>query len=231
MNICALDTASLACSVALMTDGKLRGERLSNNGLTHSQTLMPMLEELLRSEGLRPADIDVFAAVTGPGSFTGVRIGVCAAKGLCEATGAKAAKADALETLAWAAAFEGPILPILDARRQQVYTALFRKSGGELARLTDDMAVPLAEILASLPENERVLVTGDGLNVHETAVRAALGDRAVIASQSQRVIRASAACEIIYARPELLMDALELTPLYLRMSQAERERAERLKSE
>ena len=231
MNICALDTASLACSVALMTDGKLRGERLANNGLTHSQTLMPMLEELLRSEGLRPKDIDVFAAVTGPGSFTGVRIGVCAAKGLCEATGAKAAKADALETLAWAAAFEGPILPILDARRQQVYTALFRKSSGALTRLTDDMASPLAEVMESLPKDERVLVTGDGLNVHETAVREALCDRAVIASPSQRVIRASAACEIVNAEPERVMDALELTPLYLRMSQAERERAERLKSE
>ncbi len=231
MNICALDTASLACSVALMTDGKLRGERLANNGLTHSQTLMPMLEELLRSEGLRPKEIDVFAAVTGPGSFTGVRIGVCAAKGLCEATGAKAAKVDALEALARAAAYEGLILPILDARRQQVYTALFRKTRGELERLTDDMAAPLSEVMGRLPGDERVLFTGDGLNVQEEAVKAALKDRTLTASPSQRVIRASAACEIALSRPESYIDALELTPLYLRMSQAERERAERLKNE
>ncbi|MBR5258233.1 MAG: tRNA (adenosine(37)-N6)-threonylcarbamoyltransferase complex dimerization subunit type 1 TsaB [Clostridia bacterium] len=228
MNICALDTASLACSVALMTDGRLRGERLANNGLTHSQTLMPMLEELLRSEGLRPKDIDVFAAVTGPGSFTGVRIGVCAVKGLCEATGARAAVVDALEALAWAAQYEGLILPILDARRQQVYTALFRKTRGEFERLTDDMAAPLIEVIKTLPGDETVLFTGDGLNVHEEAVKTALGDRALAASPSQRVIRASAACEIALSRPESYIDALELTPLYLRMSQAERERAERL---
>ncbi|MCR4621460.1 MAG: tRNA (adenosine(37)-N6)-threonylcarbamoyltransferase complex dimerization subunit type 1 TsaB [Clostridiales bacterium] len=231
MNICALDTASLACSAALITDGKLRGERLANNGLTHSQTLMPMLEELLRSEGLRPKDIDVFAAVTGPGSFTGVRIGVCAAKGLCEGTGAKAAAVDALETLAWAVQYEGLIVPILDARRQQVYTAFFRKAGGTLERLTEDMAVPLAQALAELPAGERALFTGDGLNVHEEAIRNTLKDRALIAPSSQRVIRASAAGEIVLSRPESVVDAQELTPMYLRMSQAERERQERLKTE
>lgn len=228
MKILALDTSSLACSAALAIDGRLTAEVLLNSGLTHSQTLMPAVEALLEREGLTPADIDLFAAVAGPGSFTGVRIGVCAVKGLCASSGQQCARVDALEAIAEGASYEGLICPILDARRGQLYTALFERRGGALRRVREDEALSLAEWLGTLPKDETVFFSGDGLNVHEALIRDCMGERALIAPAHIRVLRASSACLIAERDESIRMDASQLTPVYLRLSQAERERNERM---
>ena len=226
MRILALDTSSAACSAALSENGKILGETVMNSALTHSQTIMPAAESLLEREKLRPSDIDLVAVVAGPGSFTGVRIGVCAAKGLCQAINKPCVSVDALEAIAEGAAYEGLICPILDARREQVYTALFRRENGILSRVSEDAALPLSELLGSLPEGEKVYFTGDGLNTYEQAIAQRLGERALIAPMHVRVLRAASACFI--AERSEPSDATLLTPIYLRASQAERERAERL---
>jgi len=230
MRILAVDTSGPFAGAALMEDGVVTHEIAACHGLTHSQTSLPMVEQALEAAGLAPADIDLFAAVTGPGSFTGVRIGVCEVKGLAHACGKKVVGVDALEALAMNAfGFPGVVCPILDARRSQVYCAAFRFSSGSLpARLLPDEALPLAEFLARLPQDERCLFLGDGLKVHFPAVRAALGERAVAAPAPAAYLRASAACFIAQQRAGEAVDAMALEPAYLRAPQAERERSARL---
>ena len=227
MRILAVDTSGPACSVALTADGKLLGEIVMNSALTHSETVMPAVDEILSREGLTCADMDVFAAVAGPGSFTGVRIGVCVAKALSHATGKPCARVNALEALAVGAfGVGGVICPILDARRGQVYCAAFRYAGGKFPeRVLPDAALPLDEFLKALPEDQPLYFTGDGVAAYEKELLGALGSRAAVAPAHARVLRASSACLI--AESLETMPASLLTPIYLRAPQAERERSER----
>lgn len=227
MKILAVDTSGPACSVALTADGKLLGEIVMNSALTHSETVMPAVDEILNREGLSCADIDLFASVAGPGSFTGVRIGVCVVKALSHATGKPCARVNALEALAVGAfGVGGVICPILDARRGQVYCAAFRYAGSTLPeRVLPDAALPLDEFLKALPEDQPLYFTGDGVAVHEDFLRTAIGKRALIAPAHARVLRASSACLI--AEASETMPASLLTPIYLRAPQAERERSEK----
>ncbi|MBR3504635.1 MAG: tRNA (adenosine(37)-N6)-threonylcarbamoyltransferase complex dimerization subunit type 1 TsaB [Clostridia bacterium] len=230
MKILAVDTSGPYAGAALMEDGVVTHEIAACHGLTHSQTSLPMIEQALAAAGLSPADVDLFAAVTGPGSFTGVRIGVCEAKGLAHACGKKIVGVDALEALAVNAfGFPGVICPILDARRSQVYCAAFRFAGSGLPeRVLPDEALPLSEFLTRLPQDETCLFLGDGLKAHFPAVREALGERAVSAPASMAYLRAASACVIAERRAGEAVEPMALEPLYLRAPQAERERSARL---
>lgn len=231
MNILALDTSGPCAGVALMENGVITHEITACHGLTHSQTAMPMLDQTLSAAGLQPKDIDLFAAVAGPGSFTGVRIGVCAIKGLAHACGKKVIAIDALETLAAGAfGFPGLICPILDARRSQVYCAAFRYGAGMALpeRVMPDEALPLTEFIARLPKDELCLFLGDGLKVHFPAIRTLMGERAVSAPASMAFIRPSSACMLAEQYASQATDAMLLKPIYLRAPQAERERNARL---
>ena len=218
----------MACSAAIMRDGRLIAEKTVNSALTHSQTLMPALIELMEGENLTCADVDMFAAAVGPGSFTGVRIGVCAVKGLCHGADKPVVEVDTLEALALGTGYEGIICPILDARREQVYTALFRCENGVLTRLGEDEALPLAELAGRLANYDKVYFTGDGLDTLGGKVKELMGERALLAPAHLRLMRASTVCLTAMNRADEAMDAEKLTPLYLRVSQAERERSERL---
>ncbi len=230
MRILALDTSGPCAGVALMEEGVITHEITACHGLTHSQTAMPMLDQALTAANLRPEDIDLFAAVAGPGSFTGVRIGVCAVKGLAHGCGKKALAIDALEALAVGAfGFPGLICPILDARRAQVYCAAFRFAFGSLPeRVLPDDALPLTEFIARLPQDEPCLFLGDGLSVHFPVIRALMGERAVAAPAHMAFIRPSAACVLAERHTDEAADAMLLKPIYLRAPQAERERNARL---
>ena len=230
MKILAIDTSGPACSVALAADGKLLGEIVTNSALTHSETVMPAVDELLSRENISCAEIDRFAAVAGPGSFTGVRIGVCVVKALAHAAGKPCVRVNALEALAVGAWGAGDaVCPILDARRGQVYCAAFeyRDGAGMPARILPDAAIPLEELLARLPGGRSVLFTGDGVAVYEKSISDALGSRARFMPAHARVLRASAACVIAEGADEPLLSPAQLTPIYLRAPQAERERSER----
>ena len=226
--VLAIDTSGPVAGCAVLKDGKIVHQVAMNHGLTHSETIMPAVDAALEGAGLRCGDVDVFAAVAGPGSFTGVRIGVCAAKGLAHAVGKPCAAVHALEALAMNCyGFDGLCCPILDARRGQVYCAAFDMAGGMPRRALADAALPLEDFLATLPGDRRLVFVGDGVPVHGEAVARALGERALIAPPNLRDLRADAACLLAAARPETWLPAADLRPIYLRAPQAVRERERR----
>lgn len=229
MILLSIDTSGPACSAALLADDCLLGEIVINSALTHSETIMPAVDELLSRENLTCANVDLFAVAAGPGSFTGVRIGVCAAKGMAHAAGKPCARVNSLDALAAGLPFvPGVVCPILDARREQVYCAAYRWTGAALPeKILPDAALPLTELLKALPENEIITFTGDGAAVHEARIRALLGERARFAPPHARVLRASSAAYWARLDSSCRMEARLLTPIYLRAPQAERERSEK----
>lgn len=232
MKILAIDTSGPVAGCAVMADGRIVHSIAMNHGLTHSESVMPAVEAVMDASGLTCADIDVFAAVAGPGSFTGVRIGVCAAKGFAHAADKPCVAVHALEALAMNFyGFDGLVCPILDARRSQVYCALFDTKDGWPVRVMEDDAVALSALLEKLPEGRKIMFCGDGLGVHAKAIADTLGERAVIAPANLRDLRADAVCALAEHHREDWVRAHELRPVYLRAPQAERERNARLRQE
>ena len=179
--------------------------------------------------GLTAKEVDVFAAVAGPGSFTGVRIGVCAAKGLAHAYNTPCVQIDALEALAMNFQhFDGIACPILDARRNQVYCAAFDMKNGLPERILEDDAIEIGAFLEKLPKDGKLVFLGDGLRVHAQKISEALGEQAVIAPANLRQLRAEAACLLAEQKKDQWMEGRMLTPIYLRVPQAERERNARM---
>ncbi len=229
MNIVAIDTSGPVASCAVMKDGEIVHAISMNQGLTHSETIMPALDESMYAAGISCKDVDVFAAVAGPGSFTGVRIGVCAVKGLAHAYNTPCVQIDALEALSMNFQyFDGIACPILDARRNQVYCAAFDMKNGRSERVLEDDAIEIGAFLEKLPQDRKMVFLGDGLRVHEQKIRETLGDRAVIAPANLRQLRAEAACLLAEQKKDQWMEGRMLTPIYLRVPQAERERNARL---
>lgn len=223
--VLAIDTSGPVAGCAVLAGGRIAHLAAMNHGLTHSEIIMPAVDAALTGAGLSCRDVDVFAAVAGPGSFTGVRIGVCAAKGLAHAAGKPCAAVHALEALAMNFyGFDGLCCPILDARRGQVYCAAFDMSGGMPSRALEDAAEPLTDFLKRLPGDRRLVFVGDGVPAHGGTVAQALGPRALIAPENLRDLRADAACLLAAQRPETWVEAARLRPIYLRAPQAERNR-------
>ena len=231
MKILAIDTSGPVASCAVMVDGRLVHAIFMNHGLTHSETMMPAVDAALEASGMAARDMDVFAAVAGPGSYTGVRIGVCAAKGFAHAVGKKCVEIHALEALAMNFPyFDGTVCTILDARRGQVYCAAFDMRSGQPMRVLEDDACALEEFLQRLPQEGRLMFAGDGVGTFADRVREALGERACIAPENLRDLHAEAVC-LLAADESKWIEPRAMRPVYLRAPQAERERAERLRRE
>ncbi len=232
MKILALETSAVTASAAVTEDDRLLAQSFQNSGLTHSATLMPMVSDLLKNTGLALQDMDVIAVAAGPGSFTGVRIGVAAAKGLAWPEDKPCAPCSTLESMAWQCAHVGgEICAAMDARRNQVYCARFRAEGGALTRLTEDRAMGLDELVAEVraAAAPQALV-GDGAHL----VRAALeGQGLPCALMPPHLLYQTAwgvaRCALELARGGGLISAAAMAPSYHRLSQAERERLERMK--
>ncbi|MBT9172037.1 MAG: tRNA threonylcarbamoyladenosine biosynthesis protein TsaB [Syntrophomonadaceae bacterium] len=180
MLVLGINTATLACSVALATPGQLLVEYTQQISKTHSEKLLPLVAAALHDAGLAPEALDGVAVAAGPGSFTGVRIGVTTARALGQALNIKLAAVSTLEALCQQAPyFPGLVSPILDARRQQVYNAVFRAAGLETVKLVGERAVSLADLLAELQlYSESVLFLGDAVQVHREEIVKELGSRA-----------------------------------------------------
>ena len=232
MLILAFESSARAASVALVEDGRLISQYSQCSGLTHSRTLLPMAEDMLKNAELTLRDVDLIAVAHGPGSFTGIRIGVSTVKALAHAAGKPCIGIDALEALAANAPyFDGVICPILDARAQQVYGAMF-EGGMPPRRLMDDEAEKLSLFLDRVEATGRdALFMGDGVAAMRDAIAERLGDKAHFAPAQHVGLRAASACALAqaYAEDESnLKDCMTLLPLYLRAPQAERERAAKL---
>lgn len=224
MKIFALDCASVSASVALTDAGLLLGESFTNVKLTHSQTLLPMAESLLKNCRTDLSVVDVFAVTVGPGSFTGVRIGVAALKGMADAAGKPCFGVSALETAAYPfRTFDGIVCAVMDARCEQVYTALFSGS----TRLTEDSAMKITELADLLAGyNRPVLLTGDGAQKVLESLRGICSFPLTAASPQFCYPRASSAAYLAYEKLQngaQTVPAKTLQPLYLRLPQAQRE--------
>ena len=232
MNILMIDTSGPACGVALMKDGAIVYEAQLVSGRTHSQRVMPMVDTALSMSDMQMSDIDLFGAVLGPGSFTGVRIGVSTVKALAHAAGKPCIGVDALHALAAnVSGFDGVVCPILDARAQQVYGAMVR-AGDVPQRLMDDEAMKLVDFLELVDKTgENALFLGDGVAPLRARIEERLGSRAQFVSAQHMNLRAGSACALAAKLAETdeqaVVDYIHLLPLYLRAPQAERERAAR----
>ena len=225
MKILALESTAKAASAALWEDGRCVGLYLQNCGLTHSETLLPMAENLLRSCRTELKEVDLIAVARGPGSFTGVRIGVAAAKGLMWGLMKPCCGVSTLEAMAWqAGAYEGKLLCCcMDARRSQVYCGLFRMEGGVPRRVAEDRAMAIAELLPEI--SEEAVLLGDGAHLMAKAMEEA--QLPYLLAPEPMGIQSAWGVALAAAHTDPA-DWGEPDPVYLRLSQAERERLERM---
>ncbi len=228
MKILGLESSATSASASVVENGKVIALESSNTGLTHSQTLMPMVESTLKKADVTISDIDYIAVSNGPGSFTGIRIGVSAVKGLADALNKKCVGVSTLEVIAKPLENTGVIaVSVMDARCNQVYCALFDCLKGEMKRLGDDDAISIDELVERLKtQNKPLVLIGDGANVCYNKMKDVLENISIasptICYQSASSV-ALIAEELILKDENNAIDANELVPKYLRLSQAERE--------
>ncbi len=230
MLILAFESSAKAASVALVRDGALVAQYTQCSALTHSRTLLPMAEDLLKNCEVTLADVDALAVAQGPGSFTGIRIGVSAVKGLAWAGEKPCIGVSTLEAMAWhGVAHGGYVCCAMDARRNQVYNAIFKIENCRPVRVSADRAIALAELADEVRAlGEGVFIVGDG-----AAITKSFFDGASIPCSvaPENLVWQDAWGVAMAAEDKPLGTADELLPVYLRLSQAERERQERLARE
>ena len=229
MKLLALESTAKAASCAALEDGEVLASAWQAAGLTHSRTLLPMVEDMLQNSELSVQDMDALAVAAGPGSFTGLRIGIAAVKGLAWAAEKPCVPVSTLEAMAWPLAhLEGIIACAMDARRRQIYNAVFLAEGGSLTRLREDRAISLEDAAADLSEMDGpMFLVGDGARLCFDF----LTERGVDCQLAPAHLRLQSAVGVGIAAcrrwPGEAVSAQELAPVYLRLSQAERERLAR----
>ena len=234
MRILAIDSSSNVASVAIVEEEKIIGEYTINNKITHSQTLLPMIDDMFKVSEIELDTIDAIAITSGPGSFTGLRIGSATAKGLGQALNKPLVEVPTLNAMAYNF-FETDkiICPIMDARRNQTYTAAFKIVGEELKEIIEGCAVSIDELINKLNElNEDVIFVGDGIPVFKEYIEANLVKKAVFAPTHLNRQRAGSvgALALKYLADGKTVTANDFRPDYFRKSQAEREMEEKMKN-
>ena len=227
MIILGIDTSAVSAGAAIVKDGKVISETYINTGLTHSQTIMTLIDSALKLVDLTVSDIDAVAVSSGPGSFTGVRIGVSAVKGLCFAKNIPCMGVSTLEALANCAEVEDYIIcPVMDARCMQVYNALFEKKGDEVVRLAEDAPKTLAELSDELANyDKKILLIGDGTEISYKFLK----EKGLNVTKFSEIFKYQHASGVAitayryYNKGEKFISADKLLHSYLRLSQAERE--------
>jgi len=227
LKILAVDTSGPTAAVAVTDDGRLLGEYTVNHKKTHSQKLMPMMDELMRNLELKPNDIDVFAASIGPGSFTGLRIGTVAIKALAYALKKPVVGVPTLEALAYNACVEEALAcPVINARNNQVYTSLYQREKGAMVNIVEHMGIHVAELAKLIKDkNRKVVFVGDAVEVHRKYFEEELRGICSFVPESLLLQKASSVAQaalfrVLNGGTESCFD---LVPFYLRKSQAERE--------
>jgi len=223
LRVLALETTTRAASCAVIEDGRLLGETYTDFKLKHSEKLMNITSHLLSDLHISLSDVSLLAISAGPGSFTGIRIGIATAKGFAHATGLGIIPISSLEAAAFQQSyFNGLICPIFDAQQSSVYTAAFDFKASRLRRLLADSAMSLDELLRRLPDGEDVLFCGDGVFKYQDSLASALGERAKFASPLTLLPHASSAALLAYERRDSVrhQSYAELQAAYIRPPQA-----------
>jgi len=227
LKVLAVDTSASVAAVAVMDGTNLLGEYIINHKKTHSQKLMPMIKEIMESLELIPKDIDLFAASSGPGSFTGLRIGVTSIKAIAFAADKPVISVPTLDALAFNIPMsEALICPIMDARNSQVYTALYRWEKNKQVKVTEYLAVHIDELIQMIKgKNQKTIFLGDGVNIHREYLKSKFKENCDFAPGSLLLQKASSVAQIalkIIAEGKS-ENCFDMVPFYLRKSQAERE--------
>ncbi len=222
MKILAFDTATRSGSVAILDDSRIIVEMNSDTGKTHSESLLPAVDHVLHETGYVIDDIDGYALTIGPGSFTGLRIGLSTVKGLAWASGKPVMAVSTLEALAHNIPFTDKfICPVLDARKKEIYTAIFRWNGSDIERVSEDAVMPPAGLF-DLIDGETIFL-GPGLNIYGAYISERLGNGATFAPENLWSVRASNVGIIAlegFKRGEGRESSI-LLPRYIRPSEAE----------
>lgn len=230
MKIVAIESSAGPASCAVLEDGRILASSMIHTGLTHSQTLIPMVDAMLRNANITFSSVDLLAVAAGPGSFTGIRIGVAAVKGLafaqekpCIGVSTLAAMARGVQGLP----FSGTVCAVMDARCHQVYTALFDCHDGELTRMTDDQAIAVAELEKKLLTlKNTILFVGDGAELCYNELVVRVPDVRLAPARFRYQNAVGVAIEAAASAKETV-SAEKLMPVYLRLPQAERELRQR----
>lgn len=230
MKILSIDSCTNVATAAILADEVLVAEFVLNNKITHSTKLLPQIESMMNNAEIKFSDIDIFAVTTGPGSFTGERIGVATAKALAHAVNKTMVGVSALKAMAYNISYTNLLIcPIMDARREQVYTATYRWKGEELETIKTDRAMALEELLEEFQES--VIFLGDGVPVFKDKILQKMGGKAHFAPTHLLHLRGGsvAQCAMDEYKRGNICTYSELQPSYLRLSQAEREYNEKNK--
>ncbi len=229
MKILAIETSAGAASAAVYDDGKLSAEFFTDVKITHSQTIMPMTQSMLECAGIKLSDIDLFAVSHGPGSFTGLRIGIAAVKGMAFSHNKPCIGISTLEAMAYnLSSCGGYICCVMDARCSQVYTALFKSLGSKIERISNDEAISIDELKEKLLKlntdfNSPIFLVGDGAQLCYNRLAQEIPN-VILTPFNIRSQRASGVCAAAAVKDESeWTTADKLVPSYLRLPQAQRE--------
>jgi len=224
MIILGVECSALSAGAAILKDGVLVSESFVNCGLTHSETLMPLIDKALSDAKITLNDVDKIAVSNGPGSFTGLRIGVATVKGLAMGAGKKVCGVSSLLALCYnVPCVQGLIVPMMDARREQVYCAIYERCGENLREVMPMCAMALSDLLEKVGDGATFV--GDGAAAFKNKITEKIGDKALIPSENLIFQRASSIATAAQYIEEI--DEKQLESIYLRMPQAERERLEK----
>ena len=223
MKILSIETSGNVCAVALSENSNLIKEELVNDGNTHSVKLMPLVDKLLFETNTKISDIDLFACDIGPGSFTGIRIGVATLKAFMDVTNKKAVGITSLETLAYNLDTEDIVCSLIDAKNDNVYYGFFKKANGIYREIEDlgfeniDNVIKIAE-----QKNKKIIFVGNGSIVYKDVIESKIEKAEVIIDEEKNKLNARNIALAAYYKREKAVDSNNLIPVYLRKSSAER---------
>ena len=230
MKVLGIDTSTKVATIAIINEERVIGEYSLSKDMSHSEKLMPMIKEVLDNIDMKIEEIDLFAVGVGPGSFTGLRIGVATMKSFAHLFAKPIIGVSTLEALAYNMNLnQSIIMPMLDARRDRVYTSLYRFNGLEMQEIDRSEILEIEDMKEKLKDYEDIIVNGEGSLIYKGAIKEELGERVRFASIGQNVPSAISICELAlrkYDKGEV-DDLYTLTPDYVRPSQAERELKEK----
>ncbi|HHW71114.1 MAG TPA: tRNA (adenosine(37)-N6)-threonylcarbamoyltransferase complex dimerization subunit type 1 TsaB [Clostridiales bacterium] len=231
MLVLAIESSSHVAGAALVNEDKLIAECILNRGLTHSEYLMTLIDNILTMGAVKVEDIDIFGVSKGPGSFTGLRIGIATIKGLAQSVDRPVVGVPTLDGLAYNVQYTHHLIcPIMDARRGQVYTSLYEYKGSKMIRIDEYNALPIEEVLRKLVTKGRdVIFLGDAVGIYKNKIKDRMGEKALFAPAPFREQRPSsiASLTIEIAHRGQVEDYRDIVPFYLRKSQAEQRREEK----
>lgn len=226
MKVLAVDTSTMVSTCAVLDDEKILGEYSLNQEITHSENLVPMIKEMLDNLGLKASDIDLYGVATGPGSFTGLRIGIATVKSLAHVFDKPIVGVSTLEGLAFNLPYKGIIVPMIDARRNRVYTGIYRWENGNIISIIEPTIMEIDALLEYLNKNyNNIMVNGNGATLYKDKIMSTLGEKVKLAPVGLNGCRAASICELslLKWKEGKVNDYYTLVPNYLRESQAQRE--------